>query len=75
MESKILAKDFEIKGVRVGSRLQGGPEWAYEIYFNAPTGKKVRLNKTFYTKEAARKYIRETIKLAKELVKAKEAKR
>ena len=72
MARKILVKDFEIKSVRIGSRIQGGPEWAYQIIYNAPNGKQVRLNTICYTKEAARKHIRETIKIAEALRGSKE---
>ena len=57
-------KDFTIKPIYVGSRLQGGPQYGYAIYYNTPSGKSVRLNKTCYTKKAANEYIRQTIKLA-----------
>ena len=58
-------KDFNIKSVYVGSRLQGGPQYGYEIYYHAPNGKSVRLNKVCYTKKAAIEYIRQTIKIAR----------
>ena len=60
-------KDFSIKSIYIGSRLQGGPQYRYEIYYHAPNGQTVRLNETCYTKVGAREYIRRTIRIAKAL--------
>lgn len=59
---KFKVKDFSIVSVYIGSRLQGGPQYGYRIYYNAPDGRTKRLNKTCYTKESARKHIRATVK-------------
>lgn len=67
MKKTFLVKDFEIWSFRCGSRLQGGPEWAYEIIYHAPDGKTVMLNKICYKYEAARQHIRQTIKIAEEM--------
>ena len=66
-------KDFTIKPVYIGSRLQGGPQYGYEIYYHAPSGKTVRLDKITYTKKDAQAYIRETIKIAQALREKKAA--
>ena len=72
MSNTLFIKDFEIRSFRAGSRIQNGPEWSYEIIYRAPSGKSVRLERTFATKGAAKKYIRETIKLANLMRKRKE---
>lgn len=72
MIKKVLIKDFEIKSFWYGSRLQGGPEWAYKIVYCAHDGRRIVLDKVCFTKKAAEQYIRETVKITKELLKQRE---
>ena len=66
----IRTKDFEIKCYRTGTRIRHSPEYVYYILYTAPnTGKQVRLNREFARKCDAQNYIKETIKITKQLIK------
>ncbi len=65
MANTIRCKDFEIKSFRYGSRLNGGPEWAYEIIYHHQdgSGRSTRIGGDFFTKEAARKHISKVVEI------------
>lgn len=62
---KIYNKDFKLKFVHVGSRLQNGPQYGYQVTYIAPDGKERKLEiskQTFYSKRAARAAISKYVK-------------
>lgn len=64
MKRIFTAKQFTIKSEWCGSRLEGGSDWIYRIYFNAPNGKQIEMKEKFFRKEDAKKYISRLCKLA-----------
>ena len=70
---KIYCKDFEIKSVYIGSRLQSGPQWAYRVYYTAPDGRQTSIKGLFYRKSDARKTISERVRLLNSLIKEHES--
>lgn len=59
---RFLCKDFKIVSVRVGSRLQNGPEWEYVVWYTAPDGREKRLRDSYHTKRDARNAISSLVK-------------
>ena len=55
MKRVFTAKQFTIKSEWYGSRLEGGPDWCYVIWFNASNGKSVRIGDTYFKKADAQK--------------------
>lgn len=54
---KVRCKDFKIVFVYIGSRLQNGPQYGYQIVYNGRAA-----NGTYRTKTEARKAISEYVK-------------
>lgn len=67
---KIQCKDFSIQNVRIGSRLQSGPEWAYKIVYTDPEGRQKALKGLYYRKADAKKAISKTVQCMNNLIKA-----
>ena len=68
MIGKFVCKDFEIKSYYAGNRIANKPQYAYKIIYHAADGKTKQMNEIFYTKEAAKKYISETVKKANSIL-------
>lgn len=62
---KIYCKDFSLKFIYIGSRIQNGPQYGYKVIYTASDGKERSLEiskKIFYSKRAAREAISEYVK-------------
>ncbi len=67
MKRVFTAKQFTIKCEWYGSRLEGGPDWCYRVWWNAPNGKTVPMSEIFFKKEDAKKFVAKTCKTSNAL--------
>ena len=65
VSGKIKVKDFEIKSEFTGNRLQGYENQVAYYLIYKPTGK--RIDKKFYHRKEAQKWLSKTVKAANEI--------